>query len=387
MKRLFVAGSPLQLMFASSVAAGGGDDHVWLQVPWAVTRLGTGMQALLDGAEWKSSWLVPLGDGYGIDGRSMFRQPLSSAARLAAAERLTRLLLDRVGPLEEVLITNQFTPFHRLLHEEGRARGARVSYVEDGFVVYLDSHYGARNYGSKVRFSGRLKDVAIDGYLSATGRRHRLRGANDLDFDDAYLFFPNKPHSVRGRTKALGPLLKAWFVQHEGLIGELRSQSVGAQQAIERGSGAVVVLGQSVAEDLVMPRELQVRLMRVLLERLSRRFELVLYKPHPRDADDKTTSIMAGVRGAHLFQERGAFPIELLIGDSRVACVGIWTAALAYLPQLGGQSTYSILPWLVRECDAAGVEVPKLARILEEIAPRFSEELRWIDDLDQIRPD
>lgn len=392
MAHLFFATSPLHVLFSNAVSAAleeTGARHLWLSAPPAASRMVAGMEALARLGNWTSTEFIANDGGYRFDPRSAFKAPLAFARRLTRRETALRQRLDRLGALEAVFVANHTAPVDRFLALEARRRGAKRHYVEDGLVIYLDAHYGHRTYGRSGlgRWSALAREAIYDGYLAAIGRREVMR-ETPLEFDRAFVFFPQKRHQIASASSAadLRPLLARWLDANRAQVAALQERALARLPGRDQPGRAALLLGQSLAEDLVMPQQLQIKLMRAALESAARRFDRVYYKPHPRDADEKTRAILEGLSTVAPFEEALALPVELLLdGSGVVACLGIWTASLAYLAELrGGIRTYSLLPWMISACRREGVAVPKLERILEEIRPQFERGISWVSSLDEV---
>ncbi|WP_293104067.1 polysialyltransferase family glycosyltransferase [Moorena sp. SIOASIH] len=376
------------------------ENHLWLYTYPLFYQLSQSWKTLLIPELWSSIWYVNFQEKEAcIIPKKLLRSPYNYHLTLSKSEGRMREKLDTLDSLSHIYIhSNLGQPVLRFLHQESQRRNCRFIYLEDGLGAYkppqsvstVTRTLNTIRWIKQQLYRGPIGIETIIGsigtclFLYLTNRQHIYSPYHNLmKFDEAYLMFPEKSPKVKFTGAIIHDLSQ--FVT-PSKINELKQRANLSEyidwSGQDEGKNSALFLSQSLAEDSLLKMEHQVDLTKRILEQLVRQYQLVFYKPHPRDSQAKTTAILSSVPTVQLFAEKVSLPVEIVLEEGQIqACYGIFSSALVYLPILSGIQTYSFFPWMVRELESMGVNPLVFKRFFECHQAQFEGETIWLEEL------
>ena len=393
MSNLFAVCGVLPLTFAQCLVSSvlrGEENHIWLFTYPQFSRLRQSFDQLLMPELWTTLWQVNFEAREArIMRGELFRSPWDYHRTLAASERKMRNKLDEIEPLSRIFTTSKTASHPRFLYRESQRRQCRFVYLEDGLGAYKPLTAISRRKQqlppARRGIKSRVSDVLTATFLRLT-RRQALYSPEykPMRYDEAWLMFPAKCPEDEFPGAMMHDLSRHVTPERINHLKQRANLSAGMaelQQADSRN--AALFLSQSLTEDSFLNMEHEVALTQRILEQLSRRYERVFYKPHPRDSLEKTTAILSQqTPQVQRFPETSPLPVEIMLAGNPIqACYGICSSSLVYLPLFADTRTYSLFPWLMRELEYRGVDALSLKTHFEACQVQFEREVVWLEDI------
>lgn len=147
-------------------------------------------------------------------------------------------------------------------------------------------------------------------------------------FDEAHIAFPDSLKKYEGRVFDILPYLKSHL--HSPKSNRLRT---------------CVFMSQCIVKDNLTTSQAYKNYVISNLCKIREHYDNVYYKPHPRDDNDLTTSILASSGVDTLPSPYDQIPIEIFCGHfENTDLYGFGTSALAYAATLFGSRSYTLIP-------------------------------------------
>ncbi|MDC7676441.1 polysialyltransferase family glycosyltransferase [Asticcacaulis machinosus] len=231
-------------------------------------------------------------------------------------------------PAKRLFLSFRFSSF--VVRAYYKIKAEAVCVFEDGLALYTDHAFYDKSLNDR-NVHYRIRD-GLKRLLRHTGIRpnalpHFLRF--DV-FDEIYSVFPWVPDARRD----------AKMLPIEGGFREvLKARPSG-------GAGECLFLSQALVASHMMEKDAYTRLINTIIDALSRKYERIWVKPHPRDEADVRAFFDSHPKCEALPKAYSRVPAEIYISQNpQTEVYGFTTSTQSYVAKLFGTPTFSLAPF------------------------------------------